>query len=114
MVGLPQWLRWVYVALMVLGFVGCAWFVFRYTQRFRWWSTEWGRHLIAFSSCVGLFMAYFLLLAAWPGLPWKNTVRTALFASLIAIIWWRVVMLERVMRTPAPPAEPADRKEEAV
>lgn len=97
---LPLPLRVYTLALLVICTVGCWVFVGRYWQKHRWWTNDVGRHLIAFSGCLGLFFVYFGVLAFWPSMPTglRIGLRTGLFTLLTAIIVWRVVLFERVER----------------
>lgn len=100
MTALPAWLQAVYIALLITGVLAGWTFVIRYMLAFRWWSTELGRHLITFSSCLALFETYYLLVLAWPGLPGRTAIRTGLFVLLTVAIVWRLVMFERLRRQP--------------
>lgn len=90
-------LRVFYMILLVFGSVGCAWFVARYVTHFRWWKTEIARHLIAMSSCLGLFFLYFIIVMIFPGLPGKTWIRSVLFVGTVACVIWRVVIFERFL-----------------
>lgn len=99
MTGVPEWLRVVYIAQLLLGTVGCWFFVARYSTTYSWWKNELGSHLVVMSSCVGLWYTYFLIAVIWTNLPGKTLVRTLLFLALTAAVLWRVVIFERVRKT---------------
>lgn len=93
----PGWRLFVY-ALLGIGALGCWWFIGRYTSLYRWWRNDIGRHLIALSSCLGLFYTYYAAVVFWPDLPGRTGIRLALFAALTGTILWRVAIFERVAR----------------
>lgn len=86
------------LTLLALGLIGCWAFVIRYMRRYDWWATEFGRHLIALSSCLGLFMTFYAVLAVFPRLPGAAAIRLILFTVLVAVILWRLVLFERIKR----------------
>ncbi len=86
------------LALLAVGLVGCWYFVYRYAKTYRWWENETGRHLIAFSSSLGLFFLYYAVLSVFPDLPGKNVIRLVLFTWLVVVVVWRVVWFERIKR----------------
>ncbi|OLE27966.1 MAG: hypothetical protein AUG44_08740 [Actinobacteria bacterium 13_1_20CM_3_71_11] len=92
---LPQ-LRVVFEVLLVVGALASWGFVIRYTATYRWWETEIGRHLISWSSVVGAFLTYYVLVFIWPTIPGRMWIRLFLFVALIAVIVWRLVMFERL------------------
>lgn len=95
---LPTGLRIYTLALLVISWAGCWAFVVLYTRAYKWWHNEFGRHLVAFSACLGLFLTYFLVLAFWPGMPYwpRIWLRTGLFTLFAAVIVWRLVLFGRV------------------
>lgn len=93
---LPPGLKVYMLVLLVVSTLGCWAFVVLYHRAYRWWRNEFGRHLIAFSACLGLFLTYYLVLAFWPGMPWRAGIRTALFTLLAAVIVWRLVLFGRI------------------
>lgn len=98
MTTLPTWLQVVYLVLLVTGALAGWVFVGRYMQTYRWFSTELGRHLITFSSCLAAFESYYVLALIFPNLPGKTAIRTGLFIVLTVAIVWRLVMFERLRR----------------
>jgi hypothetical protein len=97
---LPPALRIYTLALLVISWAGCWAFVVLYTRAYKWWNNEFGRHLVAFSACLGLFLTYFGVLAFWPGMPYALRIwlRTGLFTLFAAVIVWRVALFWRVDR----------------
>ena len=93
---LPAWLQVYTLVLLGVSTLGCWAFVALYHRAYRWWGNEFGRHLVAFSACLGLFLTYYCVLAVWPGMPWRVGIRTALFTLLAAVIVWRLVLFGRV------------------
>lgn len=93
---LPLALKIYMLVLLVVSTLGCWGFVVLYHRSYRWWRNEFGRHLVSFSACLGLFLTYYLVLAFWPGMPWRTHIRTALFTLLAAVIVWRLVLFGRV------------------
>lgn len=93
-------LGWRLLAYVLLGVgsVGCWWFIARYTSLYKWWRNDFGRHLIALSSCLGLFYTYYVAVVIWPDLPGRTAIRLALFVALTGTIMWRVIIFERVAR----------------
>ncbi len=95
---LPLALKLYTLALLVICVVACWAFVALYSRRWPWWTNQFGSHLVAFSSCLGLFLTYYLVLAFWPGMPWRVQIRTALFTLLTVVIVWRLVLFWRIDR----------------
>lgn len=82
--------------MLVLGAV-CSWvFIARYMTAYRWWETEFGPHIIAWSSIVGGFYTYYAVVVIWPQLPGRALIRLVLFALMTVAIIWRLAMFERV------------------
>lgn len=98
------------LTLLVLGIVGCWLFVYRYARTYRWWKNEFGRHLIAFSSCLGQFLTFYGVVAVFPDLPFKDAIRLILFTELVAVILWRLALFERIKRLEDREGEPAGRR----
>jgi hypothetical protein len=101
MTGLPGWLVITYEAMLIVGALSCWGFIARYVTRFRWWTTDIGRHLISMSTIVGLFYTYFAVATLWPDMPGRAWIRTALFAALTCVLVWRWFMFERLRRQTA-------------
>lgn len=93
---LPAWLQVYTLALLAASTLGCWLFVFLYHRAYRWWRNEFGRHLVAFSASLGLFLTYYCVLAVWPSMPWRVGIRTALFTLFALVIVWRLVLFGRV------------------
>lgn len=86
------------LVLLAIGLLGCWAFVYRYVRTYKWWNNEFGRHLIAFSSCLGAFLTFYAVMAVWPELPGRGAIRLVLFTALVAVIVWRLVLFERIKR----------------
>lgn len=95
---LPMFWKLFAFALLLLGIVFVFGFIGRYVTKLPWSSSEEGRHLIAMSANVGLFLLLYTALAVWPDMPYKNVVRMTLFAALIANCGWRWWLLEKHLR----------------
>lgn len=95
---LPIGLRIYTLALLVVCVAACWAFVALYSKSFPWWRNQFGSHLVAFSTCLGLFLSYYLVLAFWPQMPWRVGIRTALFTLLTVVIVWRLVLFWRINR----------------
>lgn len=95
---LPLGLKLYTLALLVISCAGCWLFVVLYHRAYKWWTNEFGRHLVAFSASLGLFLTYYVVLAMWPGMPegLRLWARTGLFTLLTAVIVWRLVLFGRV------------------
>jgi hypothetical protein len=95
---LPPGLRLYTLALLLISAAGCWLFVVLYHRAYRWWTNEFGRHLVAFSACLGLFLTYYVVLAFWPEMPYwlRLWLRTGLFTLLTGVIVWRLVLFGRV------------------
>lgn len=95
---LPPGLKVYTLALLAISCAGCWLFVVLYHRAYRWWTNEFGRHLVSFSASLGLFLSYYVVLAAWPGMPdgLRLWLRTGLFTLLTAVIVWRLVLFGRV------------------
>lgn len=83
------------LGMLVLGVVFVFGFIIRYVTHLPWASTKEGRHLVAMSANVGGFLVLYLVLAAWPDMPYRNVVRLTLFTVLITNCGWRWWLLER-------------------
>jgi hypothetical protein len=93
---LPFWWRVEAIVLLVIGAGSCWSFVTLYWVTFKWWRNDFGRHLIAMSSCLGAFFTYYLILVAWPDLPGRGLIRLILFHLLVVTVVWRLVVFGRV------------------
>lgn len=93
MTTLPVWLR---VALFAFGALGSWLFIYRYMRTYRWWTTELGRHMIAFSAVVGAWFTYIPFILLWPDFPGRAAIGTVLLVVLVFTVWWRVWMFERL------------------
>jgi hypothetical protein len=91
---------WSLVAYIVLGigWVAVVWFLARYMIKADWFATEIGRHLVAFSGCVGGFFTLYLMLAIWPDFPGRGAIRIALLFALVSVCVWRAWLLEKTFR----------------
>lgn len=95
---LPPWLRVLTEIVLIIGAVASWLFIFRYMAKFRWWTTDIGRHLIAVSACLGAFYSYSAVAVVWPDVPGRVWVRGVLFVLITITIVWRLIMFERVQR----------------
>lgn len=86
------------LVLLLVGIVGCWAFVYRYAKTYKWWSNEFGRHLVAFSASLGLFLTFYGVLSVFPNLPGQKVIRLGLFTVLVAVIVWRLLLFERIKR----------------
>lgn len=93
---LPLGWRIYLFVLLGISTLGCWAFVVLYHRAYRWWRNEFGRHLVSFSACLGLFLTYFVVLAFWPEMPWRMGLRIGLFTLLTLVIVWRLVLFGRV------------------
>lgn len=69
-------------------------FVYRYSRRYRWWRTDIGRDLVAFSSCLGIFCTYGAVAVLWPDIPGRVWMRAAVLLVIATISVLRLVMFE--------------------
>jgi tetrahydromethanopterin S-methyltransferase subunit E len=92
---LPSPWQWVVYALLGEGIAACWAFVILYSIKHAWWHNDFGRHLVALSSCLGLFLTYYGMLVFWPELPGKNVIRMVLFVALIVVINQRLWVFGR-------------------
>lgn len=98
------------LVLLALGIVGCWAFVYRYARTYRWWGNEFGRHLVAFSSCLGLFLSYYAVVVVFPNMPGKDAIRLTLFTILVVVILWRLLLFERIKRAEDKEGSPPGRR----
>lgn len=92
---LPPIGKLVVYALLGEGIAACWAFVILYTIEHKWWHSDFGRHLVALSSCLGAFLSYYGLLVFWPDMPYRDAIRTVLFVSLIFVINQRLWVFGR-------------------
>lgn len=95
---LPVVWKLIALGLLALGIVFAFGFLGRYVTKLPWSSTEEGRHLVAMSANVGLFLVLYAVLAAWPDMPYRNVVRLTLFTVLVGNLGWRWWLLEKHLR----------------
>lgn len=86
------------LGLLLLGIIFVLGFLARYTAKLPWASTEEGKHLVAMSAVIGGFLALYLMLAAWPDMPYRHEVRLTLFTALVAALGHRWWLLEKHLR----------------
>ncbi|MFI6228868.1 hypothetical protein ACIBCR_16315 [Micromonospora echinospora] len=82
-------------ALAVVGAAACWYFVAVY-----WWTTrgDWaynraGRHVMVFTANLGVLMTLAALARVWPDYPGREAVVLVAFASLVAQVVHRCVLL---------------------
>jgi hypothetical protein len=98
MMSLPSFGKLLVYTLLGEGICACWAFVVLYTLRHKWWHNQFGRHLVALSSCLGAFLTYYGLLVFWPDMPARDTVRMVLFVALIIVINQRLWVFGRYER----------------
>jgi hypothetical protein len=95
---------WAYLALLILGALGCLGFIVHYSLSYPWWRSEEGRNLVAFSSIVLAFLVFFLSgfdpsrTPPLAGFQVRDWFRFGLFVLLDSLIWWRWAMFARIRR----------------
>lgn len=94
----PLPVRLLVYGLLAEGIAACWAFVVLYSVKHRWWHNDFGRHLVALSTCLGLFLTYYGLLVFWPDLPGKDVIRLVLFVALIMVINQRLWVFGRYER----------------
>lgn len=95
---LPLWWRVVMYVLLGVGVVGCWGFVWMYTRTYKWWRNQFGQHLVAFSTCLGLFLSYYTVRLFWVDMPWRTPIVLTLFVFLDVVIVWRFALFWRVRK----------------
>ena len=84
------------IVLLAAGVLGTAVFVGLYSIRAPWWGSEIGWHLVTFPGALGLLEANGLAFRIVGDYPGRQAVNLALFAVIVAAVWWRVALLNRV------------------
>lgn len=92
----PVWTV-IFSVLIVLELIGCGTFVVLYTRTWPWWRNEMGRYTVAFSSCLFLFMLYYVL-RILKLLPQSVAVQLALFVTLVGVTYWQLILFLRIRR----------------
>jgi membrane protein implicated in regulation of membrane protease activity len=87
----------VFTILIVVELVGCGLFVGLYTRTWPWWRNEMGRYTVAFSSCLLLFMLYYVL-RSLKLLPQSIWVQLFLFITLVGVTYWQLILFLRIRR----------------
>lgn len=87
----------VFTILIVVELVGCLTFITLYTRTWPWWRNEMGRYTIAFSSCLFLFMLYYVLRVA-KLLPQSVFIQLVLFVTLVVVTYWQLILFLRIRR----------------
>jgi hypothetical protein len=90
--------RVIYETLILVALFGSVGFIVHYSLVYSWWRDEVGRHIVAFSGCVGAFLLFFTVSFFFPAWPGRDWVRFALFLFLVGVIWWRWIVFIRVRR----------------
>lgn len=86
----------IITALLAVGLIGSAVFIVLYSNSAPWWRSELGWHLVTFTGSLGLLMANGLLFRIVGEYPGRQTVNTILLAVIVAVVWWRVALLNRI------------------
>ena len=92
----PVWTA-IFSILIVVELIGCFVFIVLYTRTWPWWRNEMGRYTVAFSSCLFLFMFYYVL-RILKLLPQSVVAQLALFVTLVIITYWQLVLFIRIRR----------------
>ena len=79
--------------LMALGWLATATFVVSYHLLARWWRYPEGRHLMAFTFCMNVFLTEWLAYRIWGDYPGRLELLLGTFAAGDVLLIWRVVLL---------------------
>lgn len=90
-------MRLATTVLAALGMAGCWYFVAAYwwTTGGGWRRTAGGRHLMAFTANLGGLLTLVVVNRVFGDYPGRQAITLALFAALVAQIFWRCVLLHR-------------------
>lgn len=80
--------------LLVLAAIPANGAPFRYAYRVGrdWWYSTWGRHLMAYMTSVAVVLDVGLARLLIPDSFWFSVIRTAAFACMVAMLWWRLLL----------------------
>ena len=80
----------------------------RYAARvgWDWWYSTWGRHLMAYMTSLAGVLDVGVLRLFIPESIWFQVIRTVVFAWMVAMLWWRVLLFG-----PDDSTRPADQAE---
>lgn len=92
----PAW-RAIAYAVLGLGWLSVVVFLVLYCGTRPWFRSEMGRHLVAFTACVGGFFTLYLALGIWPDLPFAGALRITLLFAIVAVCVWRLVLYLRTV-----------------
>jgi hypothetical protein len=92
----PAWTT-VFTVLIIVELVSCGVFILLYTRTWPWWRNEMGRYTVAFSSCLFLFMLYYVLRTV-KLLPQSIWIQLFLFVTLVGVTLWQLVLFLRIRR----------------
>lgn len=81
--------------LLVLGWLATATFVAAYHLLARWYRSPEGRHLMAFTGCLNVFIAQWLAYRFWGDFPGRMELLFVTFAAGDVLLVQRVVLLVR-------------------
>lgn len=85
--------------LGVLMLVGVVVFIVIYWSRARWRESSLGRHMMYFMVALAGVLVVRTLRYFWPNLEWLIYVGLATYALLVLVIWQRVYLLVRSLRS---------------
>jgi hypothetical protein len=90
--------RTIVTVELVIALLGCWSFVVLYTRTWAWWRNDVGRHLVAFSSALGLLLAFYVLRLVWRDMPGTGLITVILMTLLTVVILWRLLLFIRIKR----------------
>jgi hypothetical protein len=73
------------------GFIGGYWFTHP-----KWYTSNVGKLLMAFSINIFLFYSWYILVAFWPSIPGRGLVRTVLFTMMTVSLVYRLVKFVQI------------------
>jgi chromate transport protein ChrA len=86
-------------ALGALMLAGVLVFIFLYGTRSRWRESSLGRHMLYFMVALALVLVFRVIGSFLPGVTWLAYVRLVTYALLVLVIWQRVYLLVRSLRS---------------
>lgn len=90
----PLWLSVLDAVLLGVTAIASGVFAGRYIKRYRWWKTDIGRDLVAFSSCLAVFCTYGAAASVFPDIPGRVEARALVLVVIASTSVLRLLMFE--------------------
>jgi hypothetical protein len=70
--------------------------------RVRWFQSRWGRHLMAYMLSIAVVLGLGVVRLFLGDHPWFDWLRVGAFASVVAVLWWRLIYILQALAEGSP------------